>query len=342
MALTNTDAEPPLISVVIPTFNRSDELRGLIACLNRQTLPKQQFEVVIVDDGSTDDTLHCLKSLPETCCLDIRFCRQQNTGPGEARNRGMRMARAPFLAFTDTDCRPFPDWLEKMLDSLQGHNVGAVGGAEAEDPGDTPLMRALHFCMTSTVTTGGLRGKKGKKLARFYPRTFNMAISRAAFESTGGFKPLYHGEDVELSFRIKNRGFLLVYNAEARVYHKRRATLKQFFTQVLRMGKARVTLARLHPRLLEPLHVLPAAGLGIGVPAAALSATGDPFSSFFLFFVAAGCVFLAVLGILALGKTKSPKLLFLAPLVCVIQQCGYAVGFWWGVLELLRNRPGAA
>ena len=273
------ESELPSVSVIIPTYNRKEELTGLLSSLEKQTLPAADFEIIIVDDGSADDTLFYLKALVTGGKENLFFCYQKNQGPGAARNRGMAMARGTLFAFTDTDCRPLPEWLEELIKPFSDKQVGAVGGAEEFEPAERALSRAIHFCMTSPLTTGGIRGASGKKLARYYPRTFNMAISREAFERTGGFKQLYHGEDIELSFRIKKLGLALLYNEKARVCHHRRSTMKQFFKQLLRMGEARVALARLHPKMLEPLHVMPAAGILIVCLALALSAFSAVFIS---------------------------------------------------------------
>jgi GT2 family glycosyltransferase len=250
----------------------------------------------------------------------------------------MSVSRSPLFAFLDTDCQPFPDWLEKVLQPFTGQNVGAVGGAEEVHVEDSTLMKAIHFCMTSTFTTGGMRGKKGKKLARYYPRTFNMAVSREAFKKTGGFKPLYHGEDVEFSFRIKEAGFELCYADDAKVYHRRRSTLQQYFFQVLNMGEARITLTRLHPSLLEPLHVMPAAGIGVVVFLCLLSF----FSTVSLVVTAAllivGTIFLCLIGYTAFRITASLRLMFLAPVIFAVQQLAYALGFFRGALKWLSGK----
>jgi glycosyltransferase involved in cell wall biosynthesis len=152
--------------------------------LQNQNLPSTQYETIVVDDGSTDDTLSCLEALTAIGKGNISFRSQKNKGPGAARNLGMSTAKAPIFAFTDTDCRPSADWLAQIIKPFSDQNVGAVGGAEMPHAEDPILLQVIHFCMTSPFTTGGLRGKKGKKMARYYPRTFNMAISREAFIKT--------------------------------------------------------------------------------------------------------------------------------------------------------------
>jgi GT2 family glycosyltransferase len=337
MASNRTDTDLPRISVIIPTYNRLDELAQLLYCLEKQTLPQNQFETIIIDDGSDDGTQSYLKSLADRGEANFFFCCQKNMGPGTARNRGMIMARAPVFAFTDTDCRPYPDWLEQILIPFNKTNAGAAGGSEHLQTEDTMLAQAIHYCMTSTLTTGGLRGKKGRKLARYYPRTFNMAVSRKAFEKTGGFRALYHGEDVEFSFRIKKEGFNLFYNEEARVNHKRRCTLRQFFQQVFNMGEARIALANMHPELLEPLHVLPAAGLIVFAALLGLSFISSTCLYFLLATFFLGICMPFITGWQAVKKGGKPMLLIFIPIIFAVQQAGYGAGFLRGIYRKISG-----
>jgi GT2 family glycosyltransferase len=326
----------PIVSVIIPTYNRKEELTGLLSSLNEQTLPACNFEIIVVDDGSADDTLFYLKALVSGGKENLFFCYQKNQGPGAARNRGMAMARGTLFAFTDTDCRPLPEWLDELIKPFSDKQVGAVGGAEEFEPAERALSRAIHFCMTSPLTTGGMRGASGKKLAHYYPRTFNMAISRESFERTGGFKQLYHGEDIELSFRIKEAGLVLRYNEKARVCHHRRSTMKEFFNQLLRMGEARIALARLHPKMVEPLHVVPAAGILIICLALALSPFSTVYVSLLKLLLGVALFFTFLLGAAAsmtrdLLIKERLKLFFLVPFVFVVQQAAYGIGFYRGL-----------
>ena len=333
MALNKSENAFPLISVIIATYNRKDELAGLLSCLTRQTLPAESYEIIVVDDGSTDDTLNYLKETVDSGKNNLTFCYQSNSGPGAARNRAMDMAKAPIFAFTDTDCRPFPDWLKQLIQPFNDEKTGVVGGAEEVQDSDSQTMHAIHFCMTSPLTTGGMRGKKGAKLARYYPRTFNMAISRKAFLETGGFKPLYHGEDIELSFRIKKSGFSVSYNPDAKVFHKRRCSIQKFFRQVFKMGEARVNLACIHPQMLETLHIIPSFCIILSV-----------FLSIFSFFSAlcmktlillffSGICFTCLMELYAFRQRKNPVFLILIPIVFFLQQFGYGTGFLSGGLK---------
>ena len=306
----------------------------LLHSLNSQTIPATHLDVIVVDDGSTDGTTEWLMQHKDEFDVSISLYTQVRGGPGAARNVGMEKAKGDIFAFTDTDCIAQPEWLASLIEPFTAEKVGAVGGSEIINDSDPLLMRCFHYLMTAPLTTGGLRGKRGKRLAHFYPRTFNMAISRKVYQQTGGFKPLFQAEDIELSYRIKQEGFKLVYEDSARVYHKRRNTVAQFVRQLFNMGKARVTLARLHPGSLEPLHVLPTAALCFFVLLACLAFCWQPVLPLFMACCAVGVLFLITLGVDASLKLHSFKAFFSVPFLFVAQQSAYGIGF---ITSLMRR-----
>ncbi len=333
MALNKSGNAFPLISLIIATYNRKDELEGLLSCLTKQTLPTESYEIIVIDDGSTDSTPNFLKEMVNSGKRNLTFCCQINSGPGAARNRGMDMARARIFPITDTDCRPFPDWLKQLIQPFNDEKIGVVGGAEDGHGSDSQLMHAIHFCMTCSITTGGIRGKKGVKLARYYPRTFNMAISRKAFLETGGFKPLYHGEDIELSFRIKKAGFTVSYNPDAKVFHKRRCSMPQFLCQVFKMGEARVNLACMHPQMLEILHIIPSLCIILSVFLLVLSFFSVLGLKILILLFFSGICFTCLMELYAFRQRKNIEFLILVPIIFFLQQFGYGTGFMWGLLR---------
>jgi GT2 family glycosyltransferase len=190
--------------------------------------------------------------------------------------------------------------------------------------------------MTSPLTTGGLRGSK-KRLARYYPRTFNMAISRKAYEKVAGFKEWHHGEDVEMSFRIKEAGFKLVYSEEAKVYHQRPTTFSRFFLQLLSMGEARWILFRTHWKLMEPLFLLPPLTIVIFIILFLLSPFSLVLFSLLKILLTLGTIYLAIIGLSACITLKSIKAFLLAPLAFLCQQTGYGVGFLCGLIRFITS-----
>jgi GT2 family glycosyltransferase len=322
------------VSIIIPTYNRKEELKKLLQFLKKQTPPHTQGEIIVIDDGSNDSTLDFLQKEQEEGTLS--FAVQLHKGPGVARNAGMEMAQGKIFVFIDTDCIPCPRWLENLIQPFEDEAVGAAGGLEIPDPAESILSRCFQFVMTSPLTTGGLRGAK-KRLARYYPRTFNMAISRKAFEKVGGFKEWYHGEDVEMSFRIQEAGFRLVYCDEAKVFHQRPATFSSFFLQLLRMGEARWLLCRTHRKLMEPLFLLPSLAIVLFTLLIFLSPFFPAIFSVFKVLFALGIIYLAIIGISAWIALRSVKALLFAPLAFICQQVGYGVGFLCGIEKTIHH-----
>jgi cellulose synthase/poly-beta-1,6-N-acetylglucosamine synthase-like glycosyltransferase len=316
------------VSVIIPTYNRKEELTKLLSSLKAQTLPQRKCEIIVIDDGSSDSTVEFLQR--EQAAGTLTFSVQDHRGPGAARNMGMKLAQGKILVFTDTDCIPHPHWLENLIHPFADETVGAAGGPEVPDPVEPILSRCFQFVMTSPLTTGGLRGAK-KQLARYYPRTFNMAISRKAYEKVGGFKEWYHGEDVEMSFRIKEAGFKLIYCDDAKVYHHRPATFSSFFLQLLKMGEARWLLFRTHRELIEPLFLLPPSAIVLLTVLLVLSPFSPAILSLLQALLTLGIIYLAMVGLSAWSAFKSVRAFFLAPLAFICQQVGYGAGFLYGL-----------
>ena len=111
--------------------------------------------------------------------------------------------------------------------------------------------------MTSFFTTGGMRGHSEKMLAKFYPRTHNMGITRSIYDTIGGFGNLRHGQDIEFSNRIRKSGAKIKFIKDALVYHRRRTSLNQFIKQVFNWGVARVNLGKIDSNMLEMVHFVP-------------------------------------------------------------------------------------
>ena len=224
---------------------------------------------------------------------------------------------------------------------LQTRRVGAAGGAEEYDEHGTVMQQAIHFCMTSFLTTGGIRGTAGTRLTRYYPRTFNMAISREAFSRAGGFRQLGHGpiygEDIDLSIRIEKAGLKLVFHEGAKVFHRRRDSLRGFFKQVLKMGAARAMLARLHPEMTGPLHLAPAAGVAVLALTLVLAPFFAAAAAALAWMAVLGAGFYAVLGVSAFCRAKRLSVALLAGFIGFVQQAAYGIGFYCGLWKGMRG-----
>jgi len=316
-----------LFSIIIPCYNRSDEIVDLIQSFNQQTFPKEHFEVLLVDDGSTDRTAEIVGGLIRSSLFQIRFFQRDHEGPGPARNFGMSQAEGEYFLFIDSDCIADPDWLSELALAITNEQPDAFGGPDSVLDSFTPLQKAIDYSMTSFLTTGGMRGNSKRKLAKFYPRSFNMGIHRKIFEKLDGMGTLRHGQDLEFSRRIVASGAKVVFVPGAVVYHKRRSSLRKFFRQMFNWGVARINLTVIDRGILEPLHFLPAiAAIGY-----TLLTIFTPLSGLALkvWLVVTGLALLILIVIFfdSLRRYRSLRAACLAPVVAVCQVFAYGFGF---------------
>ena len=315
---------PPIISIITPTYNRADELVHLYESLKKQTVDLKLFEFIISDDGSTDITQSMVEEWQFNSPLKIKFISQKNQGPGAARNHGLDIAEGELILFIDSDCEAHPDWIQTIYEEYLNDSFDACGGPDGSKDDFTTLQKAIDFAMTSFITTGGMRGHSEKMMAKFFPRTHNMGLKRSVYENVGGFGDLRHGQDIELSNRIRKSGARIKFLINAVVYHRRRTSIKQFFKQVFNWGVARINLGKIDPAMLEPIHFLPSLatlfGFSIVVTAIYLDFPLDQL--FLLIFIP--------LGLLSLfGAVKKNDLRIFPYLLVVIpsQIIGYGIGF---------------
>ena len=239
-------------SIIVPVYNRPDEVDELLQSLCEQTLA--DFEVIIVEDGSQKDC----KSVVEryTDRLDVKYFMKPNSGPGQSRNYGAERAKGDYLLVLDSDVVLPTGYLKAVDDELHRQPADAFGGPDAAHPSFTDVQKAISYSMTSFFTTGGIRGGK-KKLDKFYPRSFNMGIRREVYLQLGGFSKMRFGEDIDFSYRIVEAGYQPRLFPDAWVWHKRRTDFRKFFRQVYNSGIARINLEKRHPGTLKLVHLLP-------------------------------------------------------------------------------------
>ncbi|MEA1786351.1 glycosyltransferase [Arenibacter sp. GZD96] len=241
-------------SFIIPVYNRPEEVRELLQSLSQQTYSKP-FEIVLVEDGSTDTAQEVVSCFAET--LHITYLIKSNTGPGDSRNYGMRRAKGNYYIILDSDCILPPDYLHIVAHYLEHNWVPCYGGPDKAHASFSKIQKAINYAMTSLLTTGGIRGNAAA-LNKFQPRSFNMGMSKTVFEATQGFGNIHPGEDPDLSFRIWKHGFKTALVPRAFVYHKRRITWSSFYKQVKKFGLVRPILNKWHPGTAKLTYWFPA------------------------------------------------------------------------------------
>jgi len=239
-------------SIIVPVFNRPDEVDELLESLSNQTL--KEFEVIIVEDGSVKTCKDVCDKYADILVLHYYF--KENSGPGQSRNYGAERANGDYLLILDSDVVLPEGYLQAVEDTLRQNPTEAFGGPDAAHPSFTPVQKAISYSMTSFFTTGGIRGGK-TKLDKFYPRSFNMGIRRDVYLQLGGFSKMRFGEDIDFSYRIVEAGYKPQLFPDAWVWHKRRTDFRKFFRQVYNSGIARINLEKRHPGTMKLVHLLP-------------------------------------------------------------------------------------
>ncbi|MBR6893977.1 MAG: glycosyltransferase [Bacteroidaceae bacterium] len=315
-------------SIIIPVFNRPDEVDELLQSLTEQTV--KDFEVVIVEDGSKTPCKDVVDKYADS--LHLIYYYKENGGPGPARNYGVERANGDYVLILDSDCVLPPTYLEAIETELNSNPCDAFGGPDRAHDSFTPVQKAISYSMTSFFTTGGIRGGK-KKLDKFYPRSFNMGVRRDVYQALGGFSKMRFGEDIDFSIRIFKGGYRCRLFPEAWVWHKRRTDMDKFFKQVFNSGIARINLEKRHPGSMKLVHLLPTA-FTVGVTALIILALVLRFMGSWMWLYALLPIELYCLLIFidASIQNKSMVIGILAVEAAFVQLFGYGLGFikaWW-------------
>lgn len=305
----------PYFSIIVPVYNRVDEVRDLLDSLSQQT--SMDFEVVIVEDGSSVRCDGVVKEYSEK--ISIQYFYKENEGRSIARNYGLERANGEYFLFFDSDCVIPPEYIATLKSALDANYTDCFGGPDSAHSSFTDTQKAINYSMTSFLTTGGIRGGK-VQLEKFVPRTFNMGYSRKVWEKVGGFREMF-SEDIDMSTRIRQAGFSISLIRDAYVYHKRRTNLKAFCRQIYVFGMSRITLYLLYPDSLKLVHWLPAVFV-MGVMAMAVLAICLSWM-----WILPLVAYLLAIFVTALFSTKNLKIASLSVITSVIQLGGYGVGF---------------
>lgn len=306
-----------LFSLIIPVFNRPDEIEELLASLVVQTY-KEKYEIVIVEDGSTVTCKDIVALYSGR--LDISYYFKQNSGPGDSRNYGMAIAKGDYFIILDSDCIIPSGYLENVSQNLKNDFVDCFGGPDAALDSFSDIQKAINFSMTSFMTTGGIRGKS-EKIEKFQPRSFNMGLSKAAFQASGGFGDIHPGEDPDLSIRLWKLGYKTKLFTNSFVYHKRRIDWEKFYRQVNKFGKARPILDQWHPEYKKITFLFPSLFI-IGLVCSLILLLIN--IHFFLYIYILYVVLVFVVSSL---QTKSIKIGGFSVISALIQFYGYGTGY---------------
>jgi glycosyltransferase involved in cell wall biosynthesis len=315
-------------SFIIPVYNRPDEIRELLTSFSALETDLH-YEIVIIEDGSTIPSKSITEDFDQ---LNISYYFKENSGPGDSRNYGMRLAKGNYFIVLDSDVLLPPHYLEEVDRELHNDFIDCFGGSDTAHPSFSNLQKAINFSMTSFLTTGGIRGKK-RAMQKFEPRSFNLGISKKAFEASGGFGKIHPGEDPDLVIRLWKMGYKTRLFENAYVYHKRRISWSKFYKQVSKFGAVRPILNSWHPESRKLTFWFPSFFL-IGL----IVSIAFSFISYML--ISIYFVYAIVLFFDALLKTKNPLISIQAVFAAFIQFIGYGYNFLNTTIKLsLNNRP---
>ncbi len=325
--------KPLYFSVIVPVYNRPDEMREFLESLSQTdfTLP---FEVVVIEDGSSIPCRDVVENYSSK--LQISYYDKPNSGPGDSRNFGMQKAIGDYFLIFDSDCLIPKSYLSIVALELEKHYVDCFGGPDAAHESFSDVQKAINFAMTSIMTTGGIRGGS-ETLDKFQPRSFNMGLSRKAFEASGGFGNIHPGEDPDLSIRLWEMGFKTRLFARAGVFHKRRIDWNKFYIQVNKFGKARPILDSWYPKYSKLTFFAPSVFI-LGIPVSVVLAFFGIWHFLFAYVLYFAFAFV-------LSATQNNFKIGLYSVVAIaIQFYGYGTGFLKSLFKvrILKQKPQSA
>lgn len=245
------------LSVVIPTYNRKDVLKRCLESLFNQTYPQNKYEIIVVDDGSTDGTGDLVKELIKESACQLRYFKQENKGPAAARNVGIKNANGELILFTGDDCIADSHLLEEHMKYHNTYKDVAVLGYTTWHP-DLKITPFMEYIVTSGIQFGYplIKDKNNVPFNFFY--TSNISIKKELLIHADLFDEDFKyaaWEDVELGYRLNQRGIKIVYNKEAITYHNHPTTVSKFCERQKKTGMSAVVFYKKHPEMKKWLKV---------------------------------------------------------------------------------------
>ena len=314
------------ISVIIPTFNSAKVLKACLESLTNQTVSGEAYEIIVVDDGSTDETKDVVSKYP------VKYVYQQNHGPAVARNNGVSHAQAETILFTDADCEPQPNWIEEMIKPMEDSEVIGVKGAYK-----TRQKEIIARLVQVEYEHKYERMKKFKYID--FVDTYAAGYRKDVFLKYEGFDERYPKasvEDQELSFRLSRGGYKMVFNPEALVYHKHSARLMDYLRKKYKIAFWKAFLLRRHPEKVKtdthtPQSLKLQMPLALGI---CLGLAGPLYSSFYY---ASGFSFilflLSCIPFSLFALKRDPTVAFVSPAILFLRSLALSLGLGVGMIK---------
>jgi cellulose synthase/poly-beta-1,6-N-acetylglucosamine synthase-like glycosyltransferase len=226
------------VSVIVPVYNGEKVITNCLKALLNQNYPKNDYEIIVVDDGSTDNTVTVVKKFKK-----VKLIQQKHKGPAVARNLGVKHAKGSIVLFTDADCVPSKNWIKNMVEPFKDKQVVGVAGTYRTLNKESLVARFAGYEIEE-------RHEKMKNQATIdFIGTYSAGYRKNIFLKFGGFDesfPIASGEDPELSFRLSKAGLKMVFQPKAFVWHKHPDNLLKYLRQKFWRGYWRIFLYKKH------------------------------------------------------------------------------------------------
>lgn len=319
-----------MISVVIPTYNSEKTILKTLKGLKNQTY--KDFEVIVVDDGSNDKTIEIIEDFKKE--FNLKLIKQEHTGPAFARNLGAKNSRGEIILFTDADCIPDTNWVKEMIKPFENkETVGVSGTYETLNKGSI-IARFEGYEIEK-------RHEKMKKAERIdFIGTYSAAYRKEIFEKFNGFDtsfPTASGEDPELSFRLAEAGYKMVFNPRAFVFHPHVDSLRNYLKQKFYRAYWRVLMYKKHRgKMLKDSYT------GLEVPLSTIFLSLFVFSLFLSMFLQTHFLstlflilfFLVNLNTILFMTKKEKKMILFSPIMMLLRTVAWVLGFGIGNIKL--------
>ncbi len=319
-----SDLQPRLASVVIPVFNGAETLHACLDALSAQTVDAESFEVIVVDDGSTDGSAEIAAQ------HEVTLIRQEHAGAAAARNRGARQACGQLFLFTDADCEPLPDWIQQMLAPFGDPDVVGAKG----------VYRSRQRSLVARFTQAEYEEKYDRLMRADridFIDTHAAAYRRDVFLAQGGFNPEFlRNQDQEFSFRLARAGHKLVFAPKAVVYHQHPATVWWYAWRKMQIGRWKVRVHAYHPSKAirdsytpwtqkAQILLLPLTGVAGVVAALGLV-------SWMVVAILAVVGLLSAMPLMIKAARQGWQVVMIAPMLVLVRALALGLGIAWGML----------
>lgn len=304
------------VSVVIPMRNEAEILERCLEAMENLNYPEDLLEIVIVNDGSTDNTSELIRN--GDWSFNYQYIETSGVGVSRARDIGFRSASGDFIAFTDADCVVDEDWILKLLEPFED-DVAAVGGPNLTPEDDEPFARCVGLALSFLSKPGARYAYEGSKIREIHHNpTCNVMYRKDVLEEVNGFNhDLVTTDDEELDYRIRQRGYRILYTPFARVKHYRRPNWKKFMRMAYYYGLGRMQSTKLHPDMGRWFHFAPVLFILAIISLAVLSFFNEIFM-----------VMLASLALLYLAGVFMVSMVYTRKSECALLTFFMLVNFW--------------